>query len=152
MRTLLIALALASTASIADGTTPFDSFQITHARYVDSVVVSHEAEDAQLFAALPDSIKPLIAAATQSWEAVTLAEADQDSNQRAKTVDSLQGIFSRKRDSLLVMIKDSVARGQVRLRIAILESVRADLKAKLEARKAEIAAKIASMGGKTGTK
>jgi hypothetical protein len=101
---------------------------------------------------MPDSIKPLIAAATQAWKAVTLADADQDMNQRAKTVDSLQGIFTQKRDSLLVLIKDSTARDQVRSRIAVLESVRADLKAKLEARKAEIAAKIAGMGGKTGTK
>jgi hypothetical protein len=152
MRTLLIALAMASTVSFADGSSPFDSFQVAHARYVDSVVVSHEAQDAELFAALPDSIKPMITAATQAWKAVALADADQDVNQRAKTVDSLQTIFSQKRDSLLVLIKDATAREQVRTRIAVLESVRADLKAKLEARKAEITAKIASMGGKSGQK
>jgi hypothetical protein len=158
MRTILLTLSMLSGIALADGSatgaTPpgSDSFQVAHTRYVDSVVVSHEAQDAELFAALPDSIKPLIAAATQAWKAVTLADADQDMNQRAKTVDSLQGIFTQKRDSLLVLIKDSTARDQVRSRIAVLESVRADLKAKLEARKAEIAAKIAGMGGKTGTK
>ncbi|HXP89755.1 MAG TPA: hypothetical protein VN931_02385 [Fibrobacteria bacterium] len=151
MKTILMALSVVSGVALADGSQsgppspPFDSFQVAQTRYVDSVVVSHEAQDAELFAALPDSIRPLIAAATQAWKAVALADADQDPNQRAKTVDSLKGIFTQKRDSLLVLIKDSATRDQIRTRIAILESVRTDLKAKLEARKEQIAAKIAGM-------
>jgi hypothetical protein len=158
MKTIVIALSMISGVSLANGPSkgqnspPPDSFQLAHARYVDSFVIAHDAQDAELFAALPDSIKPRIAAATQAWKAVALAEANQDLNQRANTVDSLQGIFTRKRDSLLVMIKDSAARDQVRSRLAVLETVRADLKAKLEARKAEIAAKVAGMGGKAGSK
>jgi len=156
MKSLFVAIVSLSAIAFADGPgagpgpSPSDSFQMAHARYVDSVVAVHEAQDAQLFAALPDSIRPMIAAATQAWKVVALADTDQDDSQRIKTVDSLQTIFTRKRDSLLVLIKDATARDQVRTRVGVLEAVRADLKAKLEARKAEIAAKIAGM--KAGTK
>ena len=109
---------------------------------VDSAVTAQKIKDSILFSelrkAVPDSLRARVDSAQKVWKSIQPTNKKVD----AVVVDSLNKVFSEKRDSILSKIKDTAEAVKIKARIAVLEAERAELKAKLDARKSEIVSKI----------
>ena len=125
-------------SAVAAHKTLDSTLNVIHQLKDDSIVAAHKVKDDSLFADLkkhtPDSLKIKIDEMGKSWVL-------------ANNIDSIKNVFANKRDSIISVIKknDTAAAAKIKARIAELESDRIALKVKLDARKAEIEAKIAEM-------
>ncbi len=163
MKAPLFAIAAIAAVVVAEGPIgppPEDGFDHDSLRQMDSILVENHRiafdsilqeqriKDSLLFTQLlPDSLRARVEQRlrdfdTRRQEFAALGQDTSKSSLALAKADSLRRTWEAKRDSQVLLIKDSTTRVKVQARIVEIAAQRESIRAKLGARRAELEARI----------